>query len=103
MRSRWREAIFGLLTRPRLPMDDPALAGWFVGEDTQSARRIRLEAVHRDGHRFPMEMASSRLSAGASHIWQAFLRDMTEHEQAQSQRRAAEEKLAHQTLRDILT
>ena len=53
-------------------------------------RRVELEALHKDGHPFPVEMTISPIRWGRSHVFSAFVRNITERKQA-------EEALAHQT------
>jgi PAS domain S-box-containing protein len=51
-------------------------------------RRVEIEALHRDGHEFPIEMRVSALNQRGRRIAVAFARDITE-------RRAAEQQLVH--------
>ncbi len=66
-------------------------------------RRMELTAIHQDGHEFPIEMTVSRLSAGDSHLFHVFARDMSAQMEADLNCRYAEEQLAHQILHDPLT
>src|SRR5438105_346519 len=61
-----------------------------TGEGPMLNRRVELEALHKDGHPFPVEMTISPIRWGRSHVFSAFVRDITERKQA-------EEALAHQT------
>ena len=61
-----------------------------TGEGPMLNRRVELEGLHKDGHLFPVEMTISPIRWGRSHIFSAFIRDITERKQA-------EEALAHQT------
>ena len=61
-----------------------------TGEGPMLNRRVELEGLHKDGHLFPVEMTISPIRWGRSHIFSAFVRDITERKQA-------EEALAHQT------
>jgi PAS domain S-box-containing protein len=61
-----------------------------TGEGPMLNRRVELEALHQDGHRFPVEMTISPIRWGRSHIFSAFVRDITERKQV-------EEALARQT------
>ena len=36
-------------------------------------RRIEIEALHRDGHEFPVEMTVSALRVGEQYVFNAFL------------------------------
>jgi PAS domain S-box-containing protein len=54
-------------------------------------RRIEIEALHRDGHEFPVEMTVTAVRAGDSYVFNAFLHDISERKQAeQALRRLAE-------------
>jgi PAS domain S-box-containing protein len=61
-----------------------------AGEGPMLNRRVELEALHKDGHLFPVELTISPIRWGRSHIFSAFIRDITE-------RKRAEEALARQT------
>ncbi len=60
------------------------------GEGPMLNRRLEMEALHKDGHLFPVEMTISPIRWGRSHIFSAFVRNITE-------RKRAQEALASQT------
>jgi len=54
-----------------------------TGEGPVLNKRIELDALHRDGHEFPVELAVSPLRTGQSYIFNAFVRDISERKQAE--------------------
>jgi PAS domain S-box-containing protein len=48
-------------------------------------RRIELEALHRDGHEFPVEMTVTPLRVANGYVFNAFLHDISERRQAEEQ------------------
>jgi two-component system, sensor histidine kinase and response regulator len=68
---RYREAHMQGLRRFTATGDGPVLN-----------RRIEITALHRDGHEFPIELAISPIEWGDKHHFAAFVRDVTEREQA---------------------
>jgi PAS domain S-box-containing protein len=46
-------------------------------------RRIEIEALHRDGHEFPVEITISALRVGEQYIFNAFLHDISERKRAE--------------------
>jgi PAS domain S-box-containing protein len=67
------------------------------GEGPILDRRIELEALHRDGHEFPIELVVSAVQAGGSTTFIAFVHDISERREAEEARRASEAGL-----RDLL-
>jgi diguanylate cyclase (GGDEF)-like protein/PAS domain S-box-containing protein len=63
-----------------------------TGEGPVLNRRLELAALHRDGHEFPIELSISATSSGASHLFSAFVRDITERHKAEEALRASEER-----------
>ena len=59
-------------------------------------RRVQLEALHRDGHQFPVELTPWVVRRDGVVRFNAFIHDITE-------RKAFEHKLEHQSLHDSLT
>ncbi|MBI2503031.1 MAG: PAS domain S-box protein [Candidatus Latescibacteria bacterium] len=49
-----------------------------TGEGPVLNQRIEINALHRDGHEFPVELAITPLRWGDSYIFSAFLHDITE-------------------------
>jgi diguanylate cyclase len=72
-------------------------------DSQQLTRHLKVTAVHRDGHEVYADLTISRLSAGDSHLFDVFVTDITAQQQADRDRRYAEEQLAHQALHDPLT
>jgi len=63
-----------------------------TGEGPVLNKRLELAALHRDGHEFPIELSISATSSGGSHLFSAFVRDITERHNAEDALRASEER-----------
>ena len=50
---------------------------WRPGKASLLDRRVELEALHRDGHEFPVEMTITAVRAGGRYAFNAFLHDIT--------------------------
>jgi two-component system, sensor histidine kinase and response regulator len=57
-----------------------------TGQEVVLNRRIEIEAVHRDGHEFPIEISIAPI-AGSQPTFSAFIRDITERRAAEEQER----------------
>jgi len=66
------------------------------GPASGAGRRFELSALHREGHELPIEMTTSATCTDEGLAVHAFIRDVTE-------RKRAEQALAHQALHDPLT
>src|SRR5438270_7222760 len=66
------------------------------GEGRAIGHTVELEGLRRDGTTFPVELALSTWTTGDGRFFTGIVRDITE-------RRMAQEKLAHQALHDPLT
>jgi PAS domain S-box-containing protein len=54
-------------------------------------RRLEIEALHRDGHEFPVEMTTTAVRVGRRYAFNSFLHDISERKQAeQALRRLAD-------------
>ena len=53
-------------------------------------RRIEIEALHRDGHEFPVEVTISALQIGDGYVFNAFLHDISERRTAELNARERE-------------
>ncbi|MGQ0521867.1 MAG: PAS domain S-box protein [Actinomycetota bacterium] len=62
------------------------------GESTVLGRRVELEALHRDGHEVPMELAVWPVRVGRDVQFNAFVHDISERRQAEVALREAEER-----------
>jgi len=51
-------------------------------------RRIEIEALHRDGHEFPIEMTITPMLIAGEYVFNAFLHDISERRQAEQQIRS---------------
>jgi PAS domain S-box-containing protein len=65
-----------------------------TGQGRLLNRRTEIEALHRDGHIFPVELTISAVPVGDSYAFNAFLHDITE-------RRAAESVARERRLADV--
>ena len=63
-----------------------------TGDGPALNKRLELAALHRDGHEFPIELSISATLSGSSHIFSAFVRDITERHRAEEALRASEER-----------
>jgi len=54
-----------------------------TGEGPVLNKRIEIEALHRDGHEFPVELAITPIRLGESYMFCAFLHDITERKRAE--------------------
>ena len=66
-----------------------------TGEGMMLRQRTEITALHRDGHEFPVEVATSPVKFGGQWIFSSFMRDIAEHKRAQEEllnaKQAAEE------------
>ncbi len=62
------------------------------GERSRIPRRFDLVACHRDGHKSPGEMPLSPLRLGNRHIFNYFIRDITERQASEDALKRSEEK-----------
>jgi PAS domain S-box-containing protein len=74
-----------------------------TGEGPVLGKRLELEAVHRDGRRFPVELTISPVQVGDTYYFNAILRDVTERKQIEEelQNALAVEREAAERLRDL--
>jgi PAS domain S-box-containing protein len=66
-------------------------------------KRLELEAIHRDGHRFPVELTIAPVRVGDGYSFHAFLRDVTERKQMEDELQHAleMEREAGERLREL--
>jgi PAS domain S-box-containing protein len=63
-----------------------------TGEAPVVNQRLELSALHRDGHEFPIEITiTNPISSGGGHFFGAFLRDISERRERESELRRAKE------------
>ncbi len=67
-----------------------------TGEAALINKLVEIQAVHRDGHRFPAEVSLSSINVEGAYLFTAFVRDISE-------RMRAQKALEHQALHDMLT
>jgi diguanylate cyclase (GGDEF)-like protein/PAS domain S-box-containing protein len=63
-----------------------------TGEGPLLNKRLELEALHRDGHEFPVEISIAATPSGNGYMFSAFLRDIGERRQADRALKASEER-----------
>jgi two-component system sensor histidine kinase/response regulator len=56
-----------------------------TGEGMMLRQRTEITALHRDGHEFPAEMATSPVQFGGQWIFSSFMRDIAMHKRAQEE------------------
>src|SRR5207245_11182005 len=69
------------------------LAGFLAtGKGPLLGRRVEIEALHRSGHEFPVELSIAVARSGGRYVFSSFLRDITERRRAEAALRASEER-----------
>jgi diguanylate cyclase (GGDEF)-like protein/PAS domain S-box-containing protein len=68
------------------------------GESLILGRRVELQALHRDGHEFPVELTIAPLSTAEGYTFNAFLRDVSDRREAEDEIRRGR-ALSEQLLR----
>jgi two-component system sensor histidine kinase/response regulator len=56
-----------------------------TGDGMVLRQRTEITALHRDGHEFPVEVATSPVKFGGQWIFSSFMRDIAEHKRAQEE------------------
>lgn len=56
-----------------------------TGEGMMLRQRTEITALHRDGHEFPVEVATSPVKFGGQWIFSSFIRDITEQKRAEEE------------------
>lgn len=64
-----------------------------TGEGPALNTPFEIMALHRDGHEFPVELTISPIRWGETYIFSAFLRDITERQQAEEKLQQSEIRL----------
>ncbi|MBI4563749.1 MAG: PAS domain S-box protein [Planctomycetes bacterium] len=65
-----------------------------TGEGPVLNRRIEIEALHKDGHEFPVELTITPLRSSGSVIFSAFVREITERKRAEQEQRRHLDEIA---------
>lgn len=63
-----------------------------TGEGPILNTRIELEALHKQGHQFPIELSITPIRAGTEVSFSAFVRDITDRKRSEEALRASEER-----------
>jgi diguanylate cyclase (GGDEF)-like protein/PAS domain S-box-containing protein len=56
-----------------------------TGRGRVMGQQLEIEALHHDGHEFPIELKISLVEGGRKHLFSAFISDVTERKQIQDQ------------------
>ena len=70
-----------------------------TGEGPVLNRRIEMEALHQDGHEFPVELTVWAIRIGQAYQFNAFVHDITERRLAEERLKKANEELTHNQTR----
>jgi PAS domain S-box-containing protein len=62
------------------------------GKHGPRSRRLEIEALHRQGHEFPVELSVSAIPINGGYLIAAFLHDITARKQAEEKLRRSEER-----------
>ncbi|CAN5726779.1 hypothetical protein BH23GEM5_BH23GEM5_19930 [soil metagenome] len=63
-----------------------------TGEHRVLSQRFEIEALHRDGHAFPVELTISPIKTDGGYAFTSFLHDISERKQAEQALRRSEER-----------
>jgi len=63
-----------------------------TGEGPVLGKRIELPALHRDGHEFPVEITIAAVPVAGTHLFNAFVHDITERKRAEAELRSAKDE-----------
>ena len=79
--------LYDVILPPRYRADHEQCLQRFLGtgEGKMLRQRTEITALHRDGHEFPAEMATSPVKFGGQWIFSSFMRDIAEHKRAQEE------------------
>ena len=79
------QPLHALVIPPRLRASHQhALARFLAtGEGSLLGHLVQFPALHRDGHEFPAELTISAIPVGDTHVFSAFLRDISERQHAE--------------------
>lgn len=64
-----------------------------TGEGPVLGRRMELPALHRHGHQFPVELTISPLRIGDTHVFNAFVHDISQRKKVEEELRQARDEL----------
>ncbi|MGH9362390.1 MAG: response regulator, partial [Thermoanaerobaculia bacterium] len=63
-----------------------------TGEGPVLGQRIELTGLHRDGHEFPVEITIAAVPLGGTHLFNAFVHDISERKRAEAELRSAKDE-----------
>jgi PAS domain S-box-containing protein len=63
-----------------------------TGKYSLRSRRLEIEALHRDGHEFPVELSITAIPVDGGYVFTSFLHDITARKQAEEKLRLSEER-----------